>query len=73
MTSAGQGPTEQVAWIAGALSITASLMFMLVGCMGEANAVTTAAAGLTGITGGLWLGRATEARAVRTGRHMLRQ
>lgn len=68
MSSAKQGPTEKVAWIAGGLGVTASLVSMLGLFVGEPNALAGVTAAMTGFAGGVWLGRASEARSVRLGK-----
>ena len=72
MSEAKAGPIEKVAWIAAALSLSAAVIFVLGALLAEANALTVLAATTTGISGGVWAGRAIEAKAVRTGRNMLR-
>lgn len=72
MTSAKQGPTEKVAWTVGGLSLVSALLFVILALIGEANVTTVLAAALTALSGGIWIGRVMEAKAVRAGRNMLR-
>lgn len=72
MSDPKAGPTEKVAWIAAGLSLVASALFVVSAFIGRPNLLTVLAAAMTGISGGIWVGRALEAKAVRTGRNQLR-